>query len=208
MQATSKTKDRTKIRQAILEKAGEMLLEEGVHGISMRKLSKLVGTSTMVLYNCFENKQEILNELYLEGFAQLRQQLEAVPQGDDPSAYLVALGRAYRSAALANEPAYYLMQSRSLPGFTVPRESLEKSRESFAVLEHAVQRCMDAGIMTGGDATGTAQILWATIHGLISLQLFGHFRDDAEADARFEHALNMMRHGLSMSQPSPQEADQ
>lgn len=195
-----KSKIRESLRRSILEHAGRMLLEEGVHGISMRKLSKQLGTSTMVLYNCFENKQDILNELYLQGYEQLKRRLEEVPKTDDPKDYLIALGWAYRRAALANVPAYFLMQSRSVPGFTVPEESLRKSRESFVVLESAIKACIDAGLMVPGSPKETAQILWATIHGVISLQLFGHFETEAEGEARFQQAMKMMQDGLGFPQ--------
>lgn len=196
--------EREKLRDAILVEAGKMLLEEGIHGLSMRKLSKQLGASTMMIYTCFENKQEILNYLYLQGFERLKQTLEAVPKHEDPSVYLETLGWAYRKAALDNVPSYFLMQSRAVPGFTVPEESLKKSRESFAVLITAIVNCMEAGEMVPGDPEEVAHLLWATLHGLISLQLFGHSEDEETARARFNAAIRMIRNGLA--QPAKETA--
>ncbi|CAM2069254.1 TetR/AcrR family transcriptional regulator [Sulfidibacter corallicola] len=194
--ALTKQKDPAAFRRTILRKAAELIREQGVHGLSMRKLSHALGASTMVLYTHFRNKQDLLNELYLEGFDRLRRHLEEVPEGEDPLAYVVELGRAYRRAALANPDAYELMQSRTLQGFSLPKESLEKSALSFRVLEGAVRQCMDRGLIAPGCSREVAQMLWGSIHGLISLQLAGHFVSEEAATARFEMVLKTLEFGL------------
>ncbi|CAM2009851.1 TetR/AcrR family transcriptional regulator [Acanthopleuribacter pedis] len=183
-------------RQLILKKAAEMLREQGIHGLSMRKLAQSLNASTMVLYTYFKNKQGLLNALYLDGFDQLRQELERVEPDPDPIATIMDLGRAYRRAVLANADVYELMMSRSLHGFSIPEESLKQSGAGFRVLEQAVVRCQDAGFARRHDAKDVAQMLWGTIHGLISLQLAGHFIDEAAATARFELTLATIKDGI------------
>lgn len=189
-------------RSAILDKASELLSEEGVHALSMRRLSKSVGASTMVLYTQFADKQDILDELYVEGFRRLQQQLDAVPPGDDPVERVVELGRAYRRCAIENPTYYQIMFSDCVKGFSPSPESREHSTRCFEVLRSAVEHCERHGLITAGSPGSTAQVLWGTLHGVVSLELLGYWGQAGEA--RLEDSLAMLRAGLvPASDPIP-----
>ena len=192
-----KQQRRSDLRRSILEHASELLVSEGITALSMRRLSQRAGFSTTVLYSCFRDKQEILDHLFLEGFTLLRQRLEAVPVEEAPLDYIIALGHAYRGNALDNPTWYQLILGRAIPGFEPSREYRERSQESFAVLIAAIQRCIDLNLVRESDPYAIAQILWGTIHGQISLQLLGYFRDEEQAEARFEQAMSVTRQGLA-----------
>ncbi|MBF0238528.1 MAG: TetR/AcrR family transcriptional regulator [SAR324 cluster bacterium] len=191
-----KLDNKAQLRQRILDQASLLLTEEGPQALSMRKLSKQVGASTIVLYTYFQNKQDIFNELYLEGFARLRQDLETVPVHENPLEYVMDLGRAYRNSAVKNPTYYQIMFSQSVPDFTPPPESLEKSQQSFNVLVKAVQRCRDANILKPGDVLEIAQVLWGTLHGMVSLELFGYFSSKKSGKERLEEAMLILKEGL------------
>lgn len=195
--AAHKTTERALVRKNILDKASALLMEEGPHALSMRKLSERVGASTIVLYTYFKDKQEILNELYLEGFARLQQDLEAVVLGDDPALYVKELGRAYRRSAVANSTYYQIMFSRCVPGFTPSKQSLEKSKSAFLVLRQGVQLCADAGIPLLGSVIRTALVLWSTLHGVVSLELFGYVGDALVGEALLEQAMQTISAGMA-----------
>ena len=201
--AAHKTTERALVRKNILDKASALLVEEGPHALSMRKLSERVGASTIVLYTYFKDKQEILNELYLEGFARLQQDLEAVALGDDPVRYVQELGRAYRRSAVANSTYYQIMFSRCVPGFTPSKQSLEKSKSSFLVLRQGVQLCADAGIPLLGSVGRTALVLWSTLHGVVSLELFGYVGDALVGDALLEQAMQTISAGMAKPAKAP-----
>ena len=191
----SRVVDPLQARRAILDQASQLLAESGPESLTMRKLSQRIGASTIVLYTHFRDKQAILDELYLEGFERLRADLARVPQSD-PLQYVMDLGRAYRRSAVANPTYYQIMFSRCVPGFDPSPASREVSKQSFHILAGAVQRCMDAGVAPRGDAAQIAHILWGTLHGLISLELFGYMPPSISGEARLEHALNIIRDGL------------
>jgi AcrR family transcriptional regulator len=194
-----KAANREQVRKTILDQASAILSQEGPHALSMRKLSEKVGASTIVLYTYFKDKQDILNELYLEGFVRLQRDIEAVAAGDDPMEYVMELGRAYRRSAVANATYYQIMFSQCVQGFTPAPESLEKSKNCFAVLRNGVQRCADAGLIVPGSATHTAQVLWGTLHGIISLELFGYLGSAAMGEERLEQAIQTIKAGLALA---------
>jgi hypothetical protein len=45
---------------------------------------------------------------------------------------------------------------------------------------------MDAGALVPGDPRVVAEVLWAAVHGSVSLELAGHFPDPATAAERFQ----------------------
>ncbi|MBD8524271.1 TetR/AcrR family transcriptional regulator [Pseudomarimonas arenosa] len=190
-------------RRAILDQASALLAESGPDALSMRRLSQRIGASTIVLYTHFRDKQAILNELYVEGFERLRDDLRRVPEHADPLQYVMDLGRAYRRSAVDNPTYYQLMFSRCVPGFDPSPSSREVSKQAFGILRSGVQRCMDAGVTPAGDAAEVAHTLWGTLHGLISLELFGYLPPQVCGEARLEHALRVMRDGLC--HPTTQE---
>jgi AcrR family transcriptional regulator len=191
----------TDTRRAILDQASQLLTESGPDALSMRKLSQRLGASTIVLYTHFRDKQAILDELFVEGFERLRADLAAVAPAADPMQSLVDLGRAYRRSAVDNATYYQLMFSRCVPGFDPSAQSREVSKRPFVILLAAVKRCVDEGAIPGGEALQIAHALWGTLHGLISLELFGYLPPSVSGEARLEQAIHIMRDGLC--RPSP-----
>ncbi|MEM9303175.1 MAG: TetR/AcrR family transcriptional regulator [Pseudomonadota bacterium] len=186
----------TQTRRNILDQASALLAEGGPDALSMRKLSKRIGASTIVLYTHFRDKQAILDELYIEGFERLQRDLSAVPEDDDPMERVMALGRAYRRSAVANPTYYQLMFSRCVPGFDPSPDSRRASRQAFTILLAAVRRCIDEGHVPPADPAETAHTLWGTLHGLISLELFGYLPPTASGEARLERAIEILRDGM------------
>ena len=183
-------------RQSILDQASLLLAESGPEGLSMRKLSQRIGASTIVLYTHFRDKQAILDELYVEGFDRLRSDLDEVPENDDPMQRVMELGRAYRRSAVANPTYYQLMFSRCVPGFDPSPASRQASKRAFSILLEAVRRCIDEKHVAPGDPIEIAHTLWGTLHGLISLELFGYLPPSASGEARLEQAIQIIRDGI------------
>ncbi len=174
------------MRRTLLDAASRLLLEEGPGALTMRRVAGAVGCSTTVLYTMFGSKEGLADALYREGFERLRRRLEASGGDPDPLGRLRALGRSYRDSALA-EPGYYgVMFQQAIPGFRPSPESLVVAGASLNVLTQAVRVAMEAGVLQAGDPRAVAEVLWAAVHGAVSLELAGHFPDPEVADDRFQ----------------------
>jgi AcrR family transcriptional regulator len=185
------------LRQGILDDASNLLLREGLQGLSMRRIAQMVGCSTTVLYTMFGSKQGLVNELYLKGFAMLCQALEAAPKSDNLLEYLIALGQAYRTFALANSTYYAVMFCQTSPEFTPTKSCIQQSWSSFALLVSTVQACIDTEIFAEGNAQEVAKMLWSVVHGHVGLELTGHFTDSTSAAERFNWAIRTTLTGLA-----------
>ncbi len=177
------------LRLRLLECAGATLSTGGLGALSLRTLAAAVGTSTTAVYALFGGKPGLLEALHAEAFSRLAARLAAVPVGADPLEDLVALGRAYRDAALA-EPHFYDVM------FGVPQPAGERwwavAAPAFRPVVDLVERAVAGGVLRSGIEPATVSLaLWATVHGLVSLHLRGlHPPGAAAPDQVFDLALH------------------
>jgi AcrR family transcriptional regulator len=177
-------------RDAILKATEGLLLEQGVDGVSIRRVSERSGYSAPTIYHHFGDKRGLIDELLDSRFAEVVGVMRAVPRGDDPAAYLRKLALAYVRFALANPSHYHL--------FATPRlertDLLPSVEEVRGMVKCALEELACEGTLGTPDVEAAFQITWAVLHGLVSLHIS---RSDYEfADNLVEMALDMVEHGL------------
>jgi len=174
-------------RQRLLDRAGVILDEEGLAGLSTRRLALDVSTTTRAVYSLFGDKAGLLRALYRAGFETLRGQTEAVPVTADPLDDIASLASAYRDSALRNRNLYSLMFDM-VPGWRPQPEDQAFARSTLRPLAAAVARAVDRGQLPD-DVRGLTTELFALVHGLASLELAGLLGGAEEAAARWESAV-------------------
>ena len=179
---------RQALRKLILDTASALLEAEGPEALTMRRIASDVGCSTTVLYTMFGGKQGIAEALWREGFARLAAAFQQI-KATDPLARLRAIGETYRSNALANRSYYAVMFQRPIPGFEPSGEAYQAALEPLRILTDAVRDCVDAGVFRAEDPEHIAGVLWAAVHGSVSLELAGYAGAQDDAEARFTALL-------------------
>jgi hypothetical protein len=116
-------------------------------------------------------------------------------QIEDPLQALAEGARRYRALALAHPMAYQVMFLRAVPGFEPSIGALGQCTGTFYSLVAAVERAMRAGVIAESSPNDTAQLIWATIHGWVSLELLGiGFVEDQ--DAGYDRLCEALLRGL------------
>lgn len=168
------TKDELEaFRGRAVEAALGLFAEHGYRSVTLRSLAKSLGVSPMTPYRYFENKDELFAMVRSEAFRRFADaQRDAIAELDDPEDALRMLGRAYVSFALDEPDAYQIMfELLQAPAGTYPELEAQQAR-AFLYLHEAVEALMRArGIE--GDSLQRAHVLWAQVHGLVSLHLAG-----------------------------------
>ncbi|WP_440099393.1 TetR/AcrR family transcriptional regulator [Streptosporangium sp. H16] len=165
------------LRARLLDVASQLLVTVGPESLSMRRIATEAGCSTTVIYTMFGSKEGLAEALYLEGFERFRRRLEAVPSRKDALEHLIALGPAYREAAL-NEPGYYaLMFERAIPGFMPSERARTLARAALNIVDRVIADCISAGYIVPTQPRKIADAVWAAAQGAISLERAGHLRD-------------------------------
>src|ERR1700744_3926671 len=166
---------------ALLNSAADILESEGPDGLSVRRIAAAAGVAPMGVYNHFESKFGIIEALYVQGFQRLADAMAAMARTDDPAEALLEGARAYRALALAHPMAYQVMFMRAVPGFEPSDPAITSCTRGFDHLVATVPHAIRAGVIAPGSPTETAQMIWASIHGWVSLELLGlGFVDDHE----------------------------
>ena len=163
------------LRRGILDDASNLLMEKGSAALSMRRIAQLVGCSTTVLYTMFGSKRGLVDQLYLRGFEMLRQTLEAVVCQGVTHHSIYILCNAYRQFALEHSTYYAIMFSNPIPEYTPSDSSRKLGHDSFQIIVQAIQNCISPEQTPGDEAWEIARIIWATLHGHVSLELAGYF---------------------------------
>jgi AcrR family transcriptional regulator len=171
-----RARQKTLLRQQILDAARELLVRDGYERLSMRRVAERIDYSPTAIYLHFKDKQELVSSLCDETFAKLVRELETLPsEVDDPLVQLRRGMERYIDFGLQH-PDHYL------PTFVLPQPAdLEpKRRKARSTPESNGMRalgclrdCIAGGIkakkLKKMDADVAARAVWAAMHGITSL---------------------------------------
>ncbi|MBO0800166.1 MAG: TetR/AcrR family transcriptional regulator [Blastocatellia bacterium] len=191
--------EREGLRRTILRAAGELFLEHGYEGFSMRRVAERIGYSATTIYRYYEDKDDLLFAVVHEGFTEFARRLTVAAESTaNPLKRLEALGRAYVRFGL-DAPIYYQMMfmQRADLIFQSRKKQSPPMIGSFNTLRDAVRAAMDAGVMKRGDVDVYSHVIWSVVHGITSLALANPPMFTAEAvEKSTSLALKMIRDGL------------
>jgi AcrR family transcriptional regulator len=185
--------------QALLTAAHKLLSEVGPDALTVRRIATEAGMSTMNVYSRFGGKDGVIDELYADGYRRLIAAIEAVPASDRVADEILTVARTYRQFALDNPTYYGIMFRSAITGFEPSQESVDLALGGLSSFVERVRRGQDLKQLArfpGRDATESAAWLWATCHGLISLELDGVAHDHVSWPSIFEHGMQTALAGL------------
>lgn len=171
-------------RGEILEAAGRVFVEHGYEGATIRKIADAVGLSSTALYMHFPDKRAILAELCRDAFETLLEHSRRIAaSGEDAEARLREVLKGYARFALDNPNAYSLIY------MTRPSEAKEGAADVAQAIGGELYRQFTdlfAELNAQDRLTETpdvaAQVLWAGVHGVVSLQITKPYLAWAEAE--------------------------
>jgi AcrR family transcriptional regulator len=185
------------LRASLLTAAGALLAEGGPEALTVRGIASAAGVSTMGVYSRFGGKEGVVDALLGDGFSALLEAMRQHPPTADPRADLVTCSRAYRRFALDNPTRYQVMFDTVLTGYEPSAESMRRASDSFDQVCDRVQRALDAGVVGGFEAHEIAASVWATCHGLVSLELVGKVPPVLADDDPFERTIEAVIRGFA-----------
>jgi AcrR family transcriptional regulator len=161
------------LRQEIFDAASELFALEGYANVSMRKIAERIEYSPTTIYLYFKDKNELLKFICEETFAKLGDQIREIsePETDEIEALKKGL-YAYVNFGLEHPNHYEVVFN--MPIFNQPHDDEYKyegsmGQRTFDYLRSQVSNCVAAGKLKKGDVDAMSQMLWAGIHGVVSL---------------------------------------
>lgn len=183
------------LRSTLLQKAEEMLAEQGIKGLTLRGLAERAGVSRQAPYHHFASKQALLFALAEQAFADLNKVFEL---SDKMQAMTVAerfqsIVIGYVRYATLNPEKYELMFGPLTWRSDPSPELIGKGHASFRSYTTIVKGMQDNGdIPATVDTLRLAQATWATLHGLCRLKNDGVFASSDSIEEISLYAVNMM----------------
>lgn len=168
---------RTDLKSELLAAAQKLINQEGADALSLRKLARDVGASTMSTYYHFENKKALLVAVGIKGFNELEQCMTAaLEKAKTPADAIESTMQAYFRFAREKRHLYYLMfvqlneERHSIP------ELRNAAKKGFYLIAQAAKNHMDKnGHELDLDAVGLC--FWAILHGRVCLATEGTILD-------------------------------
>jgi AcrR family transcriptional regulator len=170
--AERREQGKLELHQIILEAAAKLFEEKGYEGFSLRQVAEEIGYSPTTIYLYFQDKDDLLLNVAYDGFKLFGESLEeGYRSADHPLQRLHAVGWAYFHFAMSHPIHYRLMFMQRGEFLQQKPEGHDSIIDSFAVLERVIGEAIEANVMIKGDVKAFAALIWASVHGVVSLAL-------------------------------------
>ncbi|MFI8436177.1 TetR/AcrR family transcriptional regulator [Streptomyces sp. NPDC079020] len=191
--ATPRERYREQVRAEVKQLAREQIAGAGASALSLNAIAKRMGMSGPALYRYFASRDELITALIRDAYRSLADTVRSAGPRDLPG-----LARALRGWALEDPQRYFLVYGTPVPGYHAPQDTTAISSEIMSVLLDASVAAgpgeppaaaagnLDAYLeehrhwAAGHPAARPAELrralsFWTRLHGLLSLELAGHF---------------------------------
>ena len=201
---------RDRIERQIVELGRQHLVTSGAAGLSLRAIARELGMVSSAVYRYVASRDDLLTLLLVEAYTELADAVDHArdTSGGAWSARLLAMARAARQWAIDQPASWALLYGSPVPGYHAPAE-LTVGPGTRVV--GALFGVIAAGIRAGDIAASNVQVgepmsgdfdqlrveftfdgddeavakgflLWATLVGAISLEVFGQYGADTLTD--------------------------
>jgi len=184
---------REAVRERLCDAAARIFVAEGEGALSMRRLAAEVGCSPMAPYRHFADKQALIAGVRTAAFNRLADALDGVAK--DGRHRAADIGEAYVRFARDNPAAYKMMFDLAQPDEAAYPELAAASARAHEAMSGYVRELVDAGVLAG-DPVALGYVFWATIHGLIVLDLAGRLPAEPSFETLRVAALGALMRGL------------
>ena len=210
---------RDELRQQQMETiknvARRFLAQSGPEGIVLRAIAREMGQTSSAMFRYYANRDELLTALILDAYNDLGEHVEATSRKvarREAHDRFIAVALSIREWAVANPHIYGLIFGTPIPGYVAPPDTIaaasrvvlvlaeiftdvprgKKGSRGSGFLAHHITTTV--GTLLPGRSTdeqGRALLVWSSLFGLISFELFGHFVGSVAQPKRyFEAAVN------------------
>ncbi|MBT3314710.1 MAG: TetR/AcrR family transcriptional regulator [Anaerolineae bacterium] len=210
------------LENAIKEVARSQMIENGSASLSLRAIARALKITAPAIYNYFPSRDDLVTALIVDAYNSLGDALrlsQASLQKASDGERVFASARAYRNWALAHPEEYNLIFGTPIPNYHAPMEITGPAAAgNMSVLIGVLHNAWQDGVLkTEGVLRSTPNMIqawinkfgyegdpvvvqfamasWSQIHGMLSLEINGHFAavpDDVDVDDFFEVEIRAM----------------
>ena len=191
------------------------LARDGAAALSLRSVARELDMVSSGIYRYVESRDALLTLLIIAGYDRLGAALERAGAAEGtPRERWRATCCALRAWARANPHEYALLYGSPVPGYAAPQDTIDPATRVYTALAAPLRDApalADRPVVSGALATDGERIAdglgltlppaqgvallgaWATLFGLVSLELFGHTHNVVtDHEAFFAHHVDAL----------------
>ena len=173
-----RARERAARRRLIVTTARKLAEAHGWDAVTTRRLSDEIEYSQPVLYKHFPSMDDIAAAVAIDGFDELAGALAHARSGAaTPEQALRQVAHAYIDFAQQNPALYDTMFTRATTLHFATAEAPHQLSAAFAEL-----RAVVTAVAPNQDVDTLTEVLWAALHGLITLTRSGRLRPERDSD--------------------------
>lgn len=200
-QANRKTYHRGNVRDDLVIAARDVLHNEGLAALSLRRVAREVGVAPSAVYNHFRNREALLAAVAADGYRQLsRLERDSYDGTQKSPEVLLALSRRYLRFASENPSLYRLMFSPEVVDYRTDPELAEAGESSFGLSVDWWYGQGAYAVTPRAREHPLALSVWAIMHGLAMQVIDGlvsiNRNDSAALDRLAEQTMQTLIQGL------------
>ena len=206
---------RTAKAEAIKAAARQCLAERGAASLSLREVARNMGETSSALYRYFPNRDALLTALIIDAYDDLGEVAETsatTSEGKPTLERTVELASVIRAWASTHVHEYALIFGSPIPNYEAPESTIPAASRIPLALASILgsaelrkqpfgQHILPVAVLNGEnlaqllpnsspDVQARCLLVWSSIFGLISFELFGHFVGSViDADLYFQSAV-------------------
>ena len=190
------------LRSSLIDAGIELITQEGLIHLSLRKVAALCGVSQTAPYSHFENKEDLLKAMQdyvTEQFmVVLEDAVKSCPNRNDPYV-LIQLGKAYIMFFIRNPQYFSFIFSQTCIKIDLSLNGNGTNNfppfELFKTL--AIHIFKDAKI-ANEEIEDLIISLWSTVHGLASIATMKHVYYDKDWETKIEDIIWNSKHTIGL----------
>lgn len=169
---------RQQVRDEVQSRAWAQISEAGASALSLKAIATQMGMTAPALYRYYGSRDELLTQLILSTYQEIAELIEAAVDVDStPGAQLTDIAQALRRWAVANPQRYLLLYGTPVPGYHAPPAATDLAQRILDPILAGFAALLDH---SADDGSGSVTLLrsvtfWTRLHGVLSLELAGHF---------------------------------
>jgi AcrR family transcriptional regulator len=173
--AERRQRENVETRQRIMDAARDLFVLKGYEATSMRAIAQRIEYTPTAIYHHFASKEALLTELVNRDFMSLAAAFQRIGRVEDPVERLQRIGQTYVDFALEH-PMHYQFMFMTVRPAAVRKPDIamgDPVEDAYAFLRTTVQEAIDQDrfLPEYRNADQVAQMLWGSLHGLISLHI-------------------------------------
>jgi AcrR family transcriptional regulator len=162
-------------RAAVVDAARELLMSEGLNGLSLRRLAARLEVTAAALYAYVDNKRDLLEAVIEVEFERLIEDFRRYEQsGGDPIAQMCGMSWAYVRYARENPRVFRTMfLFRAQLSAEPIGDDFAMATKAFTAARKPLLAAIEQGLVRPLDPLQTHLTIWTAIHGVATVLLLG-----------------------------------